>query len=126
MSDVEFWDDYEFNFFMDLEDEDKLLYIYDLMIGDFTSEYFGDDTFEFELELENQTELPIRTEVVAMIGDDGYISITGPTEELLDKVANDMVMNGMILTNRKVNIIDKGVILLSYNLVGKGNPISLN
>lgn len=126
MSDVEFWDDYEFNFFMDLEDEDKLLYIYDLMIGDFTSEYFGDDTFEFELELENQTELPIRTEVVAMIGDDGYISITGPTEELLDKVANDMVMNGMILTNREVNIIDKGVILLSYNLVGKGNPISLN
>ena len=68
----------------------------------------------------------IRTEVVAMIGDDGYISITGPTEELLDKVANDMVMNGMILTNREVNIIDKGVILLSYNLVGKGNPISLN
>ena len=126
MSDVEFWDDYEFNFFMDLEDEDKLLYIYDLMIGDFTSEYFGDDTFEFELELESQNELPIRTEVVAMIGDDGYISITGPTEELLDKVANDMVMNGMILTNRKVNIIDKGVILLSYNLVGKGNPISLN
>ena len=126
MSDVEFWDDYEFNFFMDLEDEDKLLYIYDLMIGDFTSEYFGDEQFDIELELENQTELPIRTEVVAMIGDDGYISITGPTEELLDKVANDMVMNGMILTNRKVNIIDKGVILLSYNLVGKGNPISLN
>lgn len=126
MSDVEFWDDYEFNFFMDLEDEDKLLYIYDLMIGDFTSEYFGDEAFEFELELENQTELPIRTEVVAMIGHDGYISITGPTEELLDKVANDMVMNGMILTNREVNIIDKGVILLSYNLVGKGNPISLN
>lgn len=125
MSDVEFWDDYEFNFFMDLEDEDKLLYIYDLMIGDFTSEYFGDATFEFELELENQTELPIRTEVVAMIGD-GYISITGPTEELLDKVANDMVMNGMILTNREVNIIDNGVILLSYDLVGKGNPISLN
>lgn len=126
MSDVEFWDDYEFNFFMDLEDEDKLLYIYDLMIGDFTSEYFGDDTFEFELELENQTELPIRTEVVAMFGDDGTLSITGPSEDVLDKVANDMIMNGMILSERDVYIVDAGVIMLTFNVIGKGNPISMN
>ena len=122
MNDTEFWDDYEFNFFMDLEDEDKLLYIYDLMIGDFTSEYFGDEQFEFELEPNSE----IRTDVIAMFGDDGTLSITGPSEDVLDKVANDMIMNGMILTERDVYIVDAGVIMLTFNVIGKGNPISMN
>jgi hypothetical protein len=122
MNDTEFWDDYEFNFFMDLEDEDKLLYIYDLMIGDFTSEYFGDDQFEFELESNSE----IRTDVIAMFGDDGILSITGPSEDVLDKVANDMIMNGMILSERDVYIVDAGVIMLTFNVIGKGNPISMN
>ena len=30
-----YWDEAEFNFFETLEDEDKLLYLYDLMIGEF-------------------------------------------------------------------------------------------
>ena len=34
MSNDEYWDDSEFGFFNTLEDEDKLLYLYDLMIGD--------------------------------------------------------------------------------------------
>lgn len=122
MGDTEFWDDYEFNFFMDLEDEDKLLYIYDLMIGDFTSEYFGDERFEFELESNSE----IRTDVIAMFGDDGTLSITGPSEDVLDKVANDMIMNGMILSERDVYIVDAGVIMLTFNVIGKGNPISMN
>lgn len=122
MNDTEFWDDYEFNFFMDLEDEDKLLYIYDLMIGDFTSEYFGDEQFEFELESNSE----IRTDVIAMFGDDGTLSITGPSEDVLDKVANDMIMNGMILSERDVYIVDAGVIMLTFNVIGKGNPISMN
>lgn len=122
MNDTDFWDDYEFNFFMDLEDEDKLLYIYDLMIGDFTSEYFGDEQFEFELESNSE----IRTDVVAMFGDDGTLSITGPSEDVLDKVANDMIMNGMILSERDVYIVDAGVIMLTFNVIGKGNPISMN
>ena len=35
MATVEYWDENEFNFFETLEDEDKLLYLYDLMIGEF-------------------------------------------------------------------------------------------
>ena len=124
MNDTDFWDDYEYNFFMDLEDEDKLLYIYDLMIGDFTSEYFGGDDSDYEFEFEPDTEL--RTNVLALFDEHGYLSITGPTEDVLDKVATDMMMNGMILTEREVTIVDKGVILLSFNVVGRGTPISLN
>ena len=34
MATVEYWDENEFNFFETLEDEDKLLYVYDLMIDE--------------------------------------------------------------------------------------------
>mgnify|MGYP003146525736 CR=1 FL=1 len=34
MATVEYWDENEFNFFETLEDEDKLLYLYDLVHKD--------------------------------------------------------------------------------------------
>ena len=46
----EYWDEIEYNFFKDLDDEDKLLYLYDLMIGDFKDEYYGEDEIEFDFE----------------------------------------------------------------------------
>ena len=36
MAESTYWDKTEFNFFETLEDDDKLLYLYDLMIGDFS------------------------------------------------------------------------------------------
>ena len=36
MAESTYWDKAEFNFFETLEDDDKLLYLYDLMIGDFS------------------------------------------------------------------------------------------
>ena len=35
MAESTFWDESEFEFFGTLEDEDKLLYLYDLLIGEF-------------------------------------------------------------------------------------------
>ena len=35
MSESTYWDESEFGFFQTLEDEDKLLYLYDLMVGEF-------------------------------------------------------------------------------------------
>jgi hypothetical protein len=61
-----------------------------------------------------------------MFGVDGTLSITGPSEDVLDKVANDMIMNGMILSERDVYIVDAGVIMLTFNVIGNGNPISMN
>ncbi len=39
MANSEYWDEGEFNFFSSLDDVDKLMYLYDLMVGDFVHEY---------------------------------------------------------------------------------------
>ena len=119
----EYWDEIEYNFFKDLDDEDKLLYLYDLMIGDFKDEYYGEDEIEFDFE-ENDEE--IRHEVLAIFDKAGYVSITGVSEELLKKVANDMVMNGLILSDRTLSKMEDGEYLLQYKVVGNAPPISLN
>ena len=36
MAESTYWDKAEYNFFETLEDEDKLIYLYDLMIGEFS------------------------------------------------------------------------------------------
>ena len=119
----EYWDEIEYNFFKDLDDEDKLLYLYDLMIGDFKDEYYGEDEIEFDFEEDDDE---IRHEVLAIFDKSGHISITGVSEELLRKVANDMVMNGLILSDRTLYKMDDGEYLLQYKVVGNAPPISLN
>lgn len=115
----EYWDKSEYSFFMELDDEDKLLYIYDLMIGDFSDDYynesdeFGDDD-------------SIRTDILVMMDKSGWMSITGPDEALVNKVVNDMVMNGFILSDKHFNLLDDGDVLLQYKIVGNASPISLN
>lgn len=119
----EYWDEIEYNFFKDLDDEDKLLYLYDLMIGDFKDEYYGEDEIEFDFEEDDDE---IRHEVLAIFDKSGHISITGVSEELLRKVANDMVMNGLVLSDRTLSKMEDGEYLLQYKVVGNAPPISLN
>ena len=121
MADYEFWDEYEFNFFMDLDDEDKLLYIYDLMIGDFQDEYLGETEIDFEFEEDD-----IRTDVLAIFDRAGYVSITGQSKELLIKVANNMMMNGVILSDKSVSELEDGEWLVQYKIIGNAPPVSLN
>ena len=145
----EYWDEIEYNFFKDLDDEDKLLYLYDLMIGEFSymeihNEMGALDDEERDLEellraaeqaegIEDEIEFDfeedddeIRHEVLAIFDKSGHISITGVSEELLRKVANDMVMNGLVLSDRTLSKMEDGEYLLQYKVVGNAPPISLN
>lgn len=117
----EYWDEIEYNFFKDLDDEDKLLYLYDLMIGDFSDEYYGEIEFDFE---EDSDE--IRQEVLATFDESGHISITGSSKDTLTKVAMDMVMNGLILSDKVVSETQDGGYLLQYKIIGNSTPISVN
>ena len=119
----DYWDASEYNFFIELDDEDKLLYLYDLMIGDFKDEYYGEDEIEFDFEEDDDE---IRHEVLAIFDKSGHVSITGVSEELLRKVANDMVMNGLVLSDRTLSKLEDGEYLLQYKVVGNAPPISLN
>lgn len=129
MAGTEYWDESEFNFFSSLEDEDKLLYVYDLMIGEFAYEYEGTDIFEFDIEEDTKEEMQmnVRMEFVRE-KDSDKIVLTGDTLYVLEKVANDLMMNGMILMNRVVEFTkyEPWEVTLTHDLIGNANPISLN
>jgi len=127
MSNDEYWDDSEFGFFNTLEDEDKLLYLYDLMIGDFVHEYVGNDIEDvFEIEFEEEPVEPIHQNVTVSFDDSGNIVFAGSNVMLLRKVATDMIMNGLILQNSQLSFEDDDTVKLTYELVGKSEAISLN
>ena len=127
MSNDEYWDDSEFGFFNTLEDEDKLLYLYDLMIGDFVHEYVGNDIEDvFEIEFEEEPVEPIHQNVTVSFDDSGNIVFAGSNVMLLRKVATDMIMNGLILQNSQLSFEDDDTVKLTYELVGKLEAISLN
>jgi hypothetical protein len=126
MANSEYWDKGEFNFFSSLDDVDKLMYLYDLMVGDFVHEYNGetnvfDDSFEIEFEEEEES---IRHQVIVSFDKDS-VDLRGTDIELLDKVLGDMVMNGLLVSNKRVSLDGDGV-LVRCNFVGETNPISLN
>ena len=132
MANSDYWDESEFNFFSSLEDVDKLLYLYDLMIGEFAYEYEGNGSNYFEFELEDEMPEPKERIDVQMefIREDEYdtIVLSGGSLYPLEKVASDLMMNGMVLMDRRVEFTnyDPWEVKLSYRLVGSGNPISLN
>ena len=126
MSNDEYWDESEFGFFETLEDEDKLLYLYDLMIGDFVHEYVGNGIEDvFEIDFEEDPLEPIHQNVTVSFDDTGNIVFAGSNVMLLRKVATDMIMNGLILQNSQLSFEDDAV-KLTYELVGKSEAISLN
>jgi|TARA_R110000772_G_scaffold18669_5_gene52747 hypothetical protein len=127
MDDNDYWDEVEYNFFNTLDDVDKLMYMYDLMLGDFQNDYYGiDDDSDFEFDEFVDDDTPIRQEVTALIDKSGYLSITGASVELLNKVVTTMVMDGMILSDKKLAMSDNGEISLNYRVIGTTTPISVN
>ncbi len=127
MDDNNYWDKVEYNFFNTLDDVDKLMYMYDLMLGDFQDDYNGiDDDSDFEFDEFVDDDTPIRQEVTALIDKSGYLSITGASVELLNKVVTTMVMDGMILSDKKLAMSDNGEISLNYRVIGTTTPISVN
>ena len=123
MDDNKYWDDAEYKFFNTLDDVDKLMYLYDLMLGDFQDDYAGLDD---DSELEFEEFEPFRQEVIAVVDKSGYLSITGASVELLTKVVTTMVMDGMILSDKKITFSDSGEVSLHYKIIGTVNPISVN
>jgi hypothetical protein len=137
------WDESEFNFFKTLEDEDKLMYIYDLCLGDFDSEFIFEpeeyDDVQKAMEdalrsmgesLEDAEPQPkeiFRNPISVSLGID-ELTIEGPTLDVILKVASDMQMNGLMIMDREVEFtkFEPWNVILSYKIVGSGPPISLN
>ena len=153
MTESTYWDKSEFNFFETLEDDDKLLYLYDLMIGDFSyisihnegveldrqekeleemfkqlgeaaaeAEEDENDNWDFETD-RNEVKVEFVREV-----DSDYIKISGPTLDILLKVATDLQMNGMMLMHKNIEFTkyEPWHVILSYKVIGNAPPFSIN
>tara|TARA_Y100000389_G_C17136903_1_gene352987 strand:- start:54 stop:500 length:447 start_codon:yes stop_codon:yes gene_type:complete len=136
------WDESEFNFFRTLEDEDKLMYIYDLCLGEFGEEYLSDQE-ELDLmnrmddalksmgeEMKNHIE-PDESEIrstISVVVDGDILTIEGPTLAMILKVASDMQMNGLLITDKDVEFTkyEPWNVIVNYKIIGSGAPFSLN
>lgn len=112
MIDSEYWDEDEYNFFNHLDDDDKLLYIYDLIINDFKDDYYADTQIE--------------SDILVIFDSSKYVSITGESEEIVNTIANRMVMDGLVISQKTITTLDNGKCVLSYKIVANASPISIN
>ena len=120
-----YWDDEEYEFFKSLDDNDKLLYIYDLFIND----EFDYSNLESDIEVEFEDDSDSIIKDVQVVFSDDSIKIIGNSLTLQNKVATDLFLNGLILTDKDTIVKETkdGIrIILSYKLIGVSLPISLN
>tara|TARA_R110000803_G_scaffold59522_2_gene118211 strand:+ start:4317 stop:4685 length:369 start_codon:yes stop_codon:yes gene_type:complete len=114
------WTESEYNFFMTLQDEDKLEYMYDY----FNSLFFFDgdesDTFEYEIDLEDDGEHHNSTAIDVMITDTHFI-IKCDDEEIALKTISTFQMDGYIIMfeSKKNNTH-------TYKYIGMAGPFSVN
>jgi len=125
MNHNEFWDDDEFDFFKTLSDNDKLLYIYDLFLGDFDDEYEMDGRLEYGNDTLEPGDSKKEKKYVSVSLSEGRLSITGPSLSVVSKISNLMMVNGMMFADTSIDF-EKESVILSYRIVGKTHPMSLN
>ena len=133
MDEIEdYWDESEFKFYNTLHDEDKLLYLYDLFLGDFTSDVLSiseSNEIDFDFELDNDfddSDTFRPTVTAAFDAINNTMVLSGAEVDVLDKVAGDLMMNGVLLCGRVLTVNSKGSTILTYNMLDNGPPISLN
>jgi hypothetical protein len=122
MQSNEFWDESEYTFFCKLTDNDKLLYIYDLFIGEFLDDYMGNIEYS-EDDLLIEVELDDGDENVSIKID--TVEVKALTDDKANQIAMNIMLDGIIITNPIKNQIENQIIQ-KYKLIGETNPISLN
>jgi|TARA_R100001460_G_scaffold99467_2_gene142728 hypothetical protein len=120
MVDNDFWDKDEFEFFNQLDDSSKLLYIYDLMISDFDDEFMWGDGLQSEIW--DEMDYEVANQDTSLFK---RIKITAETLDDIKDIVDMMMMNGLIVTDSNLNITTENV-EMTYTLLSKSNPICVN
>ena len=123
--DDKYWDSEEYDFFDSLDDDDKLLYIYELLsdyeIPEFDDELDDDD----ESVWDDDTQNPFSKNKLIISGMDS-IKLSGDKIDTITDIADMIMMNGVMLHKSDTKQYDDGSVTLTYQIVGKSNPICLN
>ena len=109
------WDESEYNFFMSLNDVDKLEYVFDFF--NFSEEDYEIEFFEFEPE----TNKEIVDGSVDITITDTHLIISCVDDSIIDRTITMLKLNGAILIPQ-----DKIQGSRVYKFIGTTLPISLN
>jgi len=122
------WDKAEYNFFMELADDEKVYYLYDWL---FHSEEFADDwedeqsqdeggdIWDYENDEELQDDVsPLKVDVILT---DSHFIINCIDKGIKERTLRMFIMDGYMLLHQH----DKGTASV-YQLIDKGSPISSN
>jgi hypothetical protein len=132
MIDDNFFDYEEYQFFKELSDSDKLIYIYDVFINELSDEFFDELEFKEYNRIEPPTEnfsklasTELEPIEVTMHSDtNGRVYITSTNIDVINVIVSNMRLDGLILLNREETKINDKV-SVSYKMLD-GDPISLN
>jgi hypothetical protein len=108
------WDEAEYNFFMSLNDVDKLEYVFDFF--NLTDEDF-DQIYEFVPEVDDAE----YKRVVDVTITDTHLTISCDDSELIDRTIEMLKMDGMILIPQS-----KMHNARVYKFIGTSQPFSVN
>jgi hypothetical protein len=125
--DDKYWDSEEYDFFNSLGDNEKLLYVYELLSDYVIDDYdFFEDEFddEFDEELDgNYNELSKNKLIISSMDS---IKLSGDKIDTIKEIAEIIMMNGLLMRVSDTAYFDDGSVLLTYNIIGKSYPICLN
>jgi hypothetical protein len=110
------WDESEYNFFMSLDDVDKLEYVFD---------YFNfkpDDYDEVEF-LPEMDESHAESVDVSVVITDTHLTISCDKTEIIDRTIRMFIMDGFILMLQSSAKNDTTRV---YKFIGQSNPYSVN
>jgi hypothetical protein len=122
----EYWDADEYGFFESLTDDDKLLYLYDVLLGGFTNEHYISTSEKSELNFELEDDRFIHPQVTVTFDDNMRLAISGAKVEVLETAAHNMMINGLMLVDRETIDAGGGVVILIYKIIGNAPPICYN
>jgi len=124
-----YWDSDEYDFFDSLNDDVKLIYLYELL-SDYCSDRFtdwddSDDDDDWADESEDVEPKSESKNLVVISGMDS-IKLTGESIDVIEDIARMIMINGVMLSNEKVDHLSDGNVSVQYKIVGKTKPICLN
>lgn len=129
MVDNEYWDAEEYSFFSELNNNDKLMYIYEIMLAKYSFRFIdndldGDfDDFDDDFDDDSSEDAIDEFELPSA---NTTIKLTGKNLESLNSIKNLMLYNGLLIQNSKVEYTDDGYIVMSLSMLGKSHPICVN
>ena len=126
----DYWDADEFDFFSELTNADKLMYIYEIMLSKYSFRFIDDEFEEDDMDDNIDDDMgdgeKINFDEFKLTDKHTVIRFTGKNLESISSIKNLMMENGLLVSDCKIEHLDNGYVIMSVTMIGKSNPICVN